>query len=151
VKELLIALAVLIAPRAAVRADTLAIIDAAVFAVEHDPEAPIFGSREADAAVLLYTAWRESEWYLHAVGDHGRALGAWQLQFEAGRGDARKQAVVALQLLHWAARVCPDLPAAAYLSGRCDRARVQAGQRMNRVARLLERLDRGASEMQTGP
>jgi hypothetical protein len=150
-KELLIALAFLIAPRAASRTDTLAIIDATVFAVEHDPDAPIFGSREADAAVLLYTAWRESEWHLHAVGDHGRALGAWQLQFEAGRGDARKQAVVALQLLHWAARVCPDLPAAAYLSGRCDRARVQAGQRMNRVARLLDRLRSGVSEMQTGP
>lgn len=137
---LLLSLAIVLQPGALERSATLQIVEATAYAIDHDPEAPIYGSREADAVVLLHTAWAESGFDLGAKGDGGRSRGAWQIQKREGRGDARTQAAMALRLLHWAARACPELPEAAYMSGSCRKARRLATERRRDLAEHLAEL-----------
>ncbi|HEX3346057.1 MAG TPA: hypothetical protein VHS09_15845 [Polyangiaceae bacterium] len=106
-------------------------------AVSQDAEAPVFGSREEDAAVMAYYAIRES-WLTHdAVGDGGRSFGVWQLRSASGRADLPTQARAWLSLLHEGARICPASPAAP-LSGGCVAARSTADRRATRARTLLE-------------
>jgi hypothetical protein len=111
-----------------------AAIDAAV---SRDADAPVFGSREEDAAVMAYYAIRES-WLTHdAIGDGGRSFGVWQLRSASGRADLPTQARAWLALLHEGARICPASPAAP-LSGGCVAARTTADRRATKARTLLE-------------
>ena len=124
-------------------ADTIA--SAIETAVSTDPEAPVFGSREEDAAVMAYYAVRESWLQAHAVGDGGRSFGAWQQRAAAGRADVTTQAKAWLALLHEGARVCPA-NAAAPLSGGCMVARTLADKRVARARKLLDQARRALEE-----
>jgi hypothetical protein len=110
-------------------------------AVSQDPEPPVFGSREEDAAVMAYYALRESWLNKDAIGDGGRSFGAWQQRNAAGRADLGTQARAWLALLHEGARICPESPAAP-LSGGCSVARSTADRRANKARELLEEAKR---------
>lgn len=128
-------------PAAPVGADAPQIIEAIVTAVRDDlsaREAPVFGSPEADAEVLGYTAWKESGMRLHAIGDHGRSFGAFQLQSEAGKGDPLTQAKGALGAFRKARDLCPESPMRAYMSGGCVNARRLAARRMHEVVEAMK-------------
>jgi hypothetical protein len=127
--------------------DAASIAAAIESAVSQDAEAPVFASREEDAAVMAYYAIRES-WLNHdAVGDGGLSFGVWQLRSASGRADLGTQARAWLSLLHEGARICPESPAAP-LSGGCVAARTTADRRSMRALNLLamakKTLDHGA-------
>jgi hypothetical protein len=117
--------------------DASRIADAIQAAVTADAEAPVFGSRDEDAAVMAYYALRESWLSSSAVGDGGRSFGVWQLRSASGRADLETQARAWLALLHEGARICPASPAAP-LSGGCTAARSTADRRATRAHALLE-------------
>lgn len=136
-KVLVLAIWSAIHPSAPRMHDAGAIATAIDLAVSQDPEAPVFGTREEDAAVMAYYALRESWLNKDAVGDGGLSFGAWQQRSAAGRADIGTQARAWLALLHAGARVCPDSPAAP-LSGGCNLARTTADRRATRARQLLE-------------
>jgi hypothetical protein len=129
---------------AATQADAHQIVDGIVYAVANE-ESPVFGSREADAIVLGYTAWAESGMHLRAVGDHGKAFGAFQLHQTAGKGTPRTQARAALGHFRRDALVCRRNPMEAFMSGGCLRAHNLATHRMVAIMAALKkaRLTRG--------
>jgi hypothetical protein len=116
------------------------VIVAAVETVVQEEREPVFGSRQADATILVATAWFESNMHLHAVGDHGLARGAYQLHMRDGNGDALTQTRAALRLLRWNKSVCRDMPVAAYVSGRCTRGRRLARYRMHEIMKAIKRM-----------
>jgi len=125
------------------RAVAVAILEA----VEHDREPPVFGSRDADAAVLGLWAWRESRLDPYAVNPAGRSFGAWQQGRPCGTAPVTQQARCFLHLLHAGARLCPDSPGAVawgachardVLTGR-DVAEL-AAERVERALRALARV-----------
>jgi hypothetical protein len=113
------------------------IADAIQAAVSDDTEAPVFGSREEDAAVMAYYALRESWLARDAVGDGGKSFGVWQMRTASGRADLTTQAHAWLYLLHRVARICPQSPAAP-LSGGCTAGRTLADRRATKARQLLE-------------
>jgi hypothetical protein len=131
----LVAFVHLLHPHAMDMGDAHEIIDAVEQAVEADPT-HIFGSKEADAATMVYLAWKESNFQGAIVGDGGLAHGAWQLH-NGGTSDLQRQASAALTLLHRDAEACPDLPLAAYASGNCNAGRGTGRSRQDAVKRLM--------------
>ena len=106
-----------------------------VSAVNQDPAPPLLGSYVAEARLMAVYARYESGYRVDAVGDHGRALGLWQLQ-GVGRGigfDPLRSAETWLRLAHRSSEACSALPQARRLaqltSGTCERGRVVAERR----------------------
>ena len=137
IHALLIAFVAAIHPMAPQCGHAADVVNAVALAVASDPLPPVFASREADAAVLTYVAWRESRFDTHASGDGGKSRGAWQLGTAAGRADTATQARAALAHLHEDAVACRDLPLAAYKSGNCSHGRDAAGTWMRAAGKLL--------------
>lgn len=90
----------------------------------------VFATKEQDAAVMLVQAWEESRFTLAAIGDHGRALCAYQLQ------NAPKSVLtspwlctkLAYDRLRLSVAACPKEPLAPYIGG-CDNRTAQAASR----------------------
>jgi hypothetical protein len=104
--------------------------------VSQDPQPPVFGSREEDAAVMAYWALKESWLRKGVVGDGGRSFGVWQEPAITGKADVLTQARAWVAVLREGARLCPDSPAAP-LSGGCVAARKVADRRVKRARALL--------------
>lgn len=102
---------------------------------------PVFATKLQDAAAMLETAWEESNFKKNAVGDHGRALCAYQLQ------NAPRAVLTSLWLCTSMAysrmRVsyakCHDAPWAPYLGGTCTNrtARKVSRHRLSETVRVL--------------
>jgi hypothetical protein len=92
-----------------------------------------------EAAVLVVMAWEESRLIPNAIGDHGRARCAFQLQHASVDvlTDLRKCVEVAHDRLVASAEACPDAPLAVYASGSCGLARKLSARRMALAERLL--------------
>jgi len=125
-------------PMAPKTADAPTIVSAIERVVSEESE-PVFGTRQADAVVLAYTAWAESRMHLRAVGDHGKAFGAFQVHSSAGRADAVTQARAALGHLRRDRAVCPSMPVSAFVSGNCAHGRRLARYRMKEIMRALRK------------
>jgi hypothetical protein len=108
--------------------------------------APVFGSREKDAAVMAYYALRESWLVRGAVGDGGKSFGYWQQEEAHGRGPAERQGRYWLALLREGERSCPASPAAP-LSGGC-KVREARALADHRVKKALEVLDQVLAELE---
>jgi len=104
--------------------------------VSEDPQPPVFGSREEDAAIMAYWALKESWLRKGVVGDGGRSFGVWQEPAITGKADVLTQARAWVAVLREGARLCPDSPAAP-LSGGCVAARKVADRRVKRARALL--------------
>lgn len=124
-------------PAAPKLVDAPEIATAIATVVSEDPQAPVFGSREEDAAVMAYYALRESWLRKGVVGDNGRSFGVWQEPASTGRADVLTQARAWVATLREGARLCPASPAAP-LSGGCVAARKVADRRVKRARALLE-------------
>ena len=115
-----------------------------------DPEHPVFGSALEDAAVMLEMAERESNFNRAAVGDHGRALGPWQLQHVPARlaTEWRPAAAITYARLRVSAEQCPDAPLAVYASGSCSNrgGRRVSAFRMREVSLMLSSVEVADSE-----
>jgi hypothetical protein len=105
--------------------------------VSEDPQPPVFGSREEDAAVMAYWALKESWLRKGVVGDGGRSFGVWQEPAITGKADVLTQARAWVAVLREGARLCPVSPAAP-LSGGCVAARKVADRRVKRARALLD-------------
>ena len=136
---LLIAFLQAVDPQAATMRDAPQIIRAIETVVPQEKHT-VFGSPEADALLLAYTAKAESDMTLHAVGDHGRAFGAFQLHSPLGRGDAVTQTRAALEWFRWARGRCPRMAMQAYMSGGCQRAHGLALYRMQKIMAALRKM-----------
>jgi len=136
-KTLVLAIWAAIHPAAPKLPDAPEIATAIETVVTQDPRPPVFGSREEDAAVMAYYAFRESSLRRNAVGDGGRSFGVWQENATTGRADIMTQARAWLYMLHEGARICPDNPAAP-LSGGCRAAARMAQRRVAKARELLE-------------
>lgn len=86
-------------------------------------------------AQLLLIAWHESRWNPHAIGDQGRAWGAFQLHGPWRVGvpiyelTLSKQVVLALDAIHYLRTLCGDHPMrwlGAFASGKCGGAPAKA-------------------------
>jgi hypothetical protein len=124
-------------PAAPRLADAPEIAAAIATVISQDPEPPVFGSREEDAAVMAYYALRESWLRKGVVGDNGRSFGVWQEPAVTGRADVLTQARAWFAVLRAGARLCPASPAAP-LSGGCFEARKLADRRVKRARALLD-------------
>lgn len=103
---------------------------------------PVFASKEEDAAVMLVTAWEESRFTAAAVGDHGRALCAYQLQ-RAPRAVLTSMwlcTTIAYARLRASVKACPGAPLSPYVGGGCASAVGQemSEKRIELAAMLLE-------------
>jgi hypothetical protein len=136
-KTLVLAIWAAIHPAAPKLPDAPEIATAIETVITQDPRPPVFGSREEDAAVMAYWAFRESSLRRNAVGDGGRSFGVWQENATTGRADILTQARAWLYMLHEGARICPDNPAAP-LSGGCRAAAHLAQRRVAKARELLE-------------
>lgn len=91
------------------------------------------------AQLALYAAW-ESGNDPRAVGDAGRALGAWQLHYGPGL-DLDASARYWLAAAEASRKLCARLPErerlAALVSGSCDRGRIKAGHREDIIAEMM--------------
>lgn len=113
-------------------------------------EAPM-GDARRTTAVLVAIGYRESTFRPDVMGDHGNALGLFQVSrawIERGTSDAflhdaREQARVALRLVRESVRACKGKPAELSLSwyaaggAGCDRRHATSRDRMALAARLL--------------
>ena len=136
-KVLVLAVWSAIHPAAPKLVDAPEIATAIATVVSEDPEPPVFGSREEDAAVMAYYALRESWLRKGVVGDNGRSFGVWQQPEKTGRADVLTQARAWVAVLRKGAQLCPASPAAP-LSGGCVVARNVADRRVKRARALLE-------------
>lgn len=136
-KTIILAIWAAMHPAAPRIADASEIADAIENVVTHDEDPPVFGSREDDAAVMAYYAFKESGLRKRAVGDGGRSFGVWQESTSSGRGDVLTQAKAWFRMLREGLRICPASPAAP-LSGGCTAARKLADRRVARARALLE-------------
>jgi hypothetical protein len=116
------------------------IVDA-IETVVKEEKTPVYGSRVADAVVLVYTAKAESDLTLGAVGDHGKAFGAYQLHSWKGKGDAVTQTRAALGWMRWAKGRCPRMPMQAFMSGGCHIAHGLAHSRMDKIMAALRKME----------
>jgi hypothetical protein len=139
IHAILIAFLRAVSPEDAARPDAPTIIHA-IETVVHEEKAPVYGSRIADAVILAYTAKAESDLTLGAVGDHGRAFGAYQLHSPRGRGDALTQTRAALEWMRWARGRCPRMPMQAFMSGGCHVATELARSRMRKIMAALKKM-----------
>lgn len=101
---------------------------------------PIFATKEQDAAVMLVQAWSESNFMLTAVGDHGRALCAYQLQNapHAVLTSPWLCTKLAYDRLRLSVAACPQDPLAPYIGGCTNRtARARSRQRLAEALRVL--------------
>lgn len=106
-----------------------------------DAKAPVFATKEQDAAALLITAWEESNFKKNAVGDHGRALCAYQLQ-RAPRAVLNSLWLctsVAYARMRRSYAACHDAPWAPYVGGTCTNrtARKVSHYRLAETVRVL--------------
>jgi len=118
--------------------------------VEH--EEPLFeddADRVKTASLLVAVAFTEGRFDPHAVGDHGRAHGAWQVHASeyapeaaspAFLDDVGLQARVALRMLRTSLKACRARDADArlswYTSGTCDRGGNASRYRMSLAKRI---------------
>jgi hypothetical protein len=112
--------------------------------VGEDTHSPAFGSKLEDAAAMLETAWEESRFKRDAVGDHGRALCAYQLQ-RAPRAVLNSLWLctsIAYARMRQSVAVCHDAPWAPYVGGSCTNrtARKVSARRSQEMARVLTAL-----------
>ena len=136
-KILVLAVWTAIHPAAPKLVDAPEIATAIATVVSQDPQPPVFGSREEDAAVMAYYALRESWLRKGVVGDHGKSFGVWQEPEATGKADVLTQARAWVAVLREGARLCPESPAAP-LSGGCVAARKLADRRVKRARALLD-------------
>ncbi len=136
-KILVLAVWSAIHPAAPKLVDAPEIATAIATVVSEDPEPPVFGSREEDAAVMAYYALKESWLRKGVVGDNGRSFGVWQEPETTGKADVLTQARAWVAVLREGARLCPASPAAP-LSGGCVAARKVADRRVKRARALLD-------------
>jgi hypothetical protein len=136
----LLLLASLLAPGAERAGDVRAVTEAIATAVASQRER-LYDER-TDAAIMLVYAWRESGFRAHAVGDNGRAKGAWQLwlvpdasAFDLGRA-ARIWYARAVEGKKW----WPDCPLKSVSGGGDMGARI-AAHRVALARTLLEQRD----------
>lgn len=117
-------------------------------------EEPLFAEdddRVRTAALLVAVGWTEGRFNAHAIGDHGSAMGEWQIHAssyapEAARpgylDDVELQARVALRMLRTSLTACRWRPVddrlAWYTSGTCTRGGGASRFRMA-IARRLAR------------
>lgn len=112
------------------------IVGAIVEAVNADEEMPLLGSYIAEARLMAVYALYESRFNPIAVGDHGRALGVWQLQGvdRATAFNPVRAAEIWLRLAHASYSKCSTLPEdrrlAQLTSGSCGHGRVVAERRV---------------------
>ena len=125
------ALLPLIHPAAPKQPDAPMIAQSAAQAVELDTFPPITGTKVGDVALMLQTAWGESTMSATkhgacVTGDHGRALGVWQLQNTpeviacSVAPAAREWLRMAHYSLHKCATLQPDARLAGLFSGNCE-------------------------------
>jgi len=128
--------------------------DVAVAIAEAAEERPVVGGdARRTAALLVVTAWAESRFDVHAVGDGGRSCGLFGIW--VGRRPERcallaadhvGAARMARDMLEESLRVCRARPPAErlglYMGGACDRGLGQSRYRW----RLAERLARTVRE-----
>jgi hypothetical protein len=114
----------LLAPGVERGRDAQAIAAAAAQAVVDDAaSAPVLTSHDEDAAMLAFTAYRESSLRVRVGGDctpdktDCRAHGPWQLHGDCGTRSLLDQARCELALLHQGAAECPDHPTAILWGG----------------------------------
>ena len=111
--------------------DAVDIATASAEAVELDTFPPVTGSKLGDVILLEKTAWGESTMRTTRdgkclEGDHGAALGAWQLQHVpeiiacSPAPAARQWLSMAHYSLHKCATLQPDARLAALFSGNCE-------------------------------
>lgn len=100
-------------------------------------EAPLFAdddAREKTAALMVAVAWRESNFKLNAVGDHGRSVCAFQIL--GGSPDLLTDAVActrtAFRMMRHSFALCRESPLAIYARGVCasDEGRKLSRDRM---------------------
>ncbi len=79
------------------------------------------GATWDEATMLVAIAYREGSNRLNVVGDHGRALSAFQLHHapRAVLTDANLAVRIGLDRLRASARLCPATPLAAYAGAPC--------------------------------
>jgi hypothetical protein len=126
--------------------DAPRIATAIVDAVAGDTGEPLTGSTRGDVALAAVYAFDESGLRRCAVGDHGRSLGAFQLQ-RLPASVACDPAVAAVEWLRRARQsfaICAELPVeerlSALVSGSCLGGRRLARYRWRRAAALLSRV-----------
>lgn len=135
----LLLLASMLAPGAELAGDApdIARAIATVVAEERDH----LYDEETDAAVMLVYAWRESRFQSHAVGDGGKAKGAWQLHMTVP-SVAFRPLLAARRWYGWARegrRYWPACPLQG-ISGGGERGARIAGERLTFARALLKRL-----------
>jgi hypothetical protein len=118
-----------------------------IAAVNADEEAPLLGSKKAEALLVSVYMRQESFFKRDAVGDHGRSLGSLQLQGvpRAIAFDYEKATGIWLHLAHQSAEDCRRLPEEEQLaelaSGNCGHG--------HRVARVRARTALGLLDLIT--
>ncbi len=86
---------------------------AAAIAATVQREEPLFAGeqgRERTAALLVSLAWFESRFDAHALGDHGRSHGLYQIQEHGELADPADATRAALGMLRESFRVCRARP-----------------------------------------
>jgi hypothetical protein len=121
--------------------------DAISAAVMEDPEQPITGTKDGDAALLTTWSWAESRWRECDVGDKGKSRGPFQLQgypiaVACAAADAAR---IWLHLAHLSVTACkalePDARLAQLASGTCGRGRVLSRSRMRAARAALAKME----------
>ena len=74
-----------------------------------------------EAAILLIMAWHESRFKKDAIGDKGKAFGAWQLHRTSNEvlTNQTLAAHIAIVRLRNSETLCPAHPLAVYAKGNC--------------------------------
>lgn len=92
-----------------------------------------------EAAKMADTAFHEGRNVPTAIGDHGKSLCVYQLQFVPVTvlRDLHLCTVLAVRKIRAAAAICPEHPLAPYVSGNCGAGHQISDRRMAEVAELV--------------
>lgn len=135
----LLLLASMLAPGAERAGDVRAVAEAISTVIDETQER--LYDDETDAALMLVYAWRESRFQADAIGDGGRALGAWQL-WVTSRDIALRPMRAARVWYGWARegkRYWPACPLQG-ISGGGERGARIAAERLTFARALVKRL-----------
>lgn len=107
-------------------------------------ETPLTKDPRLDALVFIETAWRETEYDMTKIGDHGLAQCALQVHVHGKsldgwtpkevRENAHKCVHTAMHIMKYSFRICHHYPLAPYASGTCTN---KAGIRISNF-RMME-------------